>query len=345
MDQDITAILEALGRGPFVFNLGHGIVPADRRRTMWRGWSIPCAPGRPERRWRSWPAGASRWYCSTSGVPTRPRRCSRSCSTCSTTRRSSPCRNPCAGLWPRWCLIAEPRLPRKFIATSAAPHRCSRKPDARPTPWAMRLRILAVMAAILAIFIAMRYWHPMSEETALEVSAFAPDRIVLLAAVPPVLDHHHGLVARRLAARSGEVAGSTRRPRATAVIPPSTVWWRPTRRALAPAWTRRRAAAGRDCCFRPTACRKRLSTRATPMCGRSNARPPPWPGRWRPITRIWTGRSATRAGSAPWNGSGPSTDEEELARRRGRRGARGGGAHRLRLGAFRDPGRARHRIP
>lgn len=28
MDQDITAILEALGRGPFVFNLGHGIVPA-----------------------------------------------------------------------------------------------------------------------------------------------------------------------------------------------------------------------------------------------------------------------------------------------------------------------------
>jgi uroporphyrinogen decarboxylase len=28
MDEDITAILEALGRGPFVFNLGHGIVPA-----------------------------------------------------------------------------------------------------------------------------------------------------------------------------------------------------------------------------------------------------------------------------------------------------------------------------
>ncbi len=28
MDEDITTILEALGRGPFVFNLGHGIVPA-----------------------------------------------------------------------------------------------------------------------------------------------------------------------------------------------------------------------------------------------------------------------------------------------------------------------------
>ena len=36
----------------------------------------------------------------------------------------------------------------------------------------------------IGIFIAMRYWHPMSEETALEVSAFAPDRIVLLPLYP-----------------------------------------------------------------------------------------------------------------------------------------------------------------
>ena len=33
-------------------------------------------------------------------------------------------------------------------------------------------------------FIAMRYWHPLSEEAALEVRAFAPDRIVLLPLYP-----------------------------------------------------------------------------------------------------------------------------------------------------------------
>lgn len=37
---------------------------------------------------------------------------------------------------------------------------------------------------IVKTFIAMRYWHPMSEETALEVSTFAPDRIVLLPLYP-----------------------------------------------------------------------------------------------------------------------------------------------------------------
>ena len=36
----------------------------------------------------------------------------------------------------------------------------------------------------VGVFIAMRYWHPMSEETALEVRAFAPDRLVLLPLYP-----------------------------------------------------------------------------------------------------------------------------------------------------------------
>jgi len=34
------------------------------------------------------------------------------------------------------------------------------------------------------VFIAMRYWHPMSEDTALEVAGFKPDRIVLLPLYP-----------------------------------------------------------------------------------------------------------------------------------------------------------------
>lgn len=36
----------------------------------------------------------------------------------------------------------------------------------------------------VGVFIAMRYWHPLSEEAALEVRAFAPDRIVLLPLYP-----------------------------------------------------------------------------------------------------------------------------------------------------------------
>ena len=34
------------------------------------------------------------------------------------------------------------------------------------------------------VFIAMRYWHPMAEDTALEVAAFKPDRVVLLPLYP-----------------------------------------------------------------------------------------------------------------------------------------------------------------
>ena len=33
-------------------------------------------------------------------------------------------------------------------------------------------------------FIAMRYWHPMSDETATEVTKFAPDEVILLPLYP-----------------------------------------------------------------------------------------------------------------------------------------------------------------
>ena len=36
----------------------------------------------------------------------------------------------------------------------------------------------------MRVFVAMRYWHPLSEDVALEVAAFAPDRIVLLPLYP-----------------------------------------------------------------------------------------------------------------------------------------------------------------
>ena len=34
------------------------------------------------------------------------------------------------------------------------------------------------------VFVAMRYWHPMTEEAVLEVKAFAPERVVLLPLYP-----------------------------------------------------------------------------------------------------------------------------------------------------------------
>lgn len=39
-------------------------------------------------------------------------------------------------------------------------------------------------AAVIKVYVAMRYWHPLSPETAAEVKAFAPDRIVLLPLYP-----------------------------------------------------------------------------------------------------------------------------------------------------------------
>lgn len=44
-----------------------------------------------------------------------------------------------------------------------------------------RLREIGIDARV---FIAMRYWHPMSEQTAREVAAFKPDRVILLPLYP-----------------------------------------------------------------------------------------------------------------------------------------------------------------
>ncbi len=51
-----------------------------------------------------------------------------------------------------------------------------------------RLQAEALEAAMddegLKVFVAMRYWHPMSEDTAIEVAEFKPDRIILLPLYP-----------------------------------------------------------------------------------------------------------------------------------------------------------------
>jgi ferrochelatase len=62
------------------------------------------------------------------------------------------------------------------------------------------------------VFIAMRYWHPLSEETAGEVKAFAPDRIVLLPLYPHFSTTTTGSSVRewqRAAVKIGLSAGIT----------------------------------------------------------------------------------------------------------------------------------------
>jgi ferrochelatase len=45
------------------------------------------------------------------------------------------------------------------------------------------------------VFIAMRYWRPLTEDTAQEVAAYQPDDVVLLPLYPQYLDHHDGVIA------------------------------------------------------------------------------------------------------------------------------------------------------
>jgi protoporphyrin/coproporphyrin ferrochelatase len=57
-------------------------------------------------------------------------------------------------------------------------------PNTRQQAMALEARLNAVEGDEHRVFIAMRYWHPMSLETALAVQEYAPDRIVLLPLYP-----------------------------------------------------------------------------------------------------------------------------------------------------------------
>lgn len=62
------------------------------------------------------------------------------------------------------------------------------------------------------VFIAMRYWHPMSEETAREVASFAPDQVVLLPLYPQYSKTTTGssALAWRKAARAAGITAPTK---------------------------------------------------------------------------------------------------------------------------------------
>jgi len=93
-------------------------------------------------------------------------------------------------------IIGLPALPRLLLATLVSSKRekeakgiYARIGGGSPIlelTWRQAHALEAALAGAdeIRVFVAMRYWHPMSEETAREVAAFAPDRVVLLPLYP-----------------------------------------------------------------------------------------------------------------------------------------------------------------
>ena len=92
------------------------------------------------------------------------------------------------------------------------------------------------------VFVAMRYWHPLIAEVALEVAAFAPDEVVLLPLYPQfsTTTTASSLAEWGAAAARAGIAASTR---AVCCYPVEPAWVAAQAAAIGPAW-RAAAAAG-----------------------------------------------------------------------------------------------------
>ncbi|MCH7942365.1 MAG: ferrochelatase [Proteobacteria bacterium] len=85
----------------------------------------------------------------------------------------------------RWCLATLVSHRRAPVARKIYDHLGGSSPLlGRTRDQARALEAALADCGELRCFIAMRYWHPMSEEAVLEVKDFAPDRIVLLPLYP-----------------------------------------------------------------------------------------------------------------------------------------------------------------
>ena len=132
MEREATRILDKLGHGSFVFNLGHGVVPQTppdhvaRLVEIVRNWK-PSAP-HDERH-----VVKIAIILFNLGGPIRPTRSSRSCATCSAIQRSCACPLPsCVPLasfiWPG---VARPRRRADLRPDRRLPRRSSARPRRR----------------------------------------------------------------------------------------------------------------------------------------------------------------------------------------------------------------------
>ena len=187
----------------------------------------------------------------------------------------------------------------------------------------------------------MRYWNPRAEQALREVIQWGPDRVVLLPLYPQFSTTTTGVLAARVAGAGGDGRIAARRPRRCAATTPMTGWIDAlaarTRSAIAR--SRRQSAW---CCSRPMACRRRSSMPAIPINGRSSA----------PSTalRQKLGDAEVRRGDLLPEPGRPAEMDRPVDRRvhparRQSEAAHRDRAGRFRVGAFRDPGRARYRVP
>jgi len=141
------------------------------------------------------------------------------------------------------------------------------------------------------VFVAMRYWKPLSEQTAREVAAFAPDQIVLLPLYPQ-FSTTTTASSFRAWRRAYKGPGRTRSiccyPNAPGLVEAFV-------EAIRDTWITAGKPSNIRLLFSPTACRRRSSTQAIPTAPRWRPRPPPSP---RACPSLRTGRSASRAASA-----------------------------------------------
>lgn len=88
---------------------------------------------------------------------------------------------------------------------------------------ALQARLRQTLSGDAEVFIAMRYWHPMSEQTAREVQAFDPDEIVVLSLYPQYSTTTTGSSLKDWA-RAAERVGLKAKSRAICCAPTHPGW-------------------------------------------------------------------------------------------------------------------------
>ena len=293
------------GAGPFVFNLGHGILPQTPPEHV--AALARCSPSRLPHPGRAARADVTRRavVLMNLGGPDSPEAVRpflyNLFSDKAIIRLPAPLRLPLAAL-----IASRRAAPRGEIYAQlggASPLLANTQAQARA--------LSGNSAPTHRCFIAMRYWHPLTATAVSEVKQWDPDEIVLLPLYPQfsTTTTQSSLAIWEREARRQRLEAPTRRdpllPRQRPALSPRS---RPRQamRSMRPAPRRIRSG----CCSARTGCRRKSSNRAIPIRARSRPPPPRCCGRSPSRTstsresRLPT-RSAIRAGSVHSPGSGP----------------------------------------